>query len=275
MSSPERFKKIIKAVSGVAKNHGIKNSYVVGGYPRAIIMDNVQQDAHDLDFASAWPGEATKLGSLAASHFEVGLPNVYHRTGTIEFEYEGVELEFQGSLGSISDNQPIVSGMQKLGIALTPLTVNIYARDFTINTLILDLNDNNIYDITGYAINDIKNGTIRTPIDSDITCRHNPLIMLRAIRFSLRYNFIIDKGLKSSIRKHKDIIANTYTAERLQIEILKMLQTDFDGTIQLMKEFDMDNLLTNENYDIFKTIEGIDIVNFEGDLDDLIQEKTK
>jgi poly(A) polymerase len=275
MSSPEKFKKIIKRVSQIAKRHGIKNSYIVGGYPRAIIMDNVKEDAHDLDFASAWPGESGKLGALAASEMINDMPNVFHRTGTIQFEHDGVELEFQGSLGSIADNQPITGEMEKYGISVTPLTINIYARDFTINTLILDLNDNQIYDITGFAITDIANGIIRTPLDSDVICQHNPLVMLRAIRFALRYNFKMDRRLKSSIRKYKDIIRKEYTAERLQIEILKMLKTDYDGTINMMKDFDMDDLLSNEDYDIFEVLNGIDITNFEGDLDSLIQENSK
>jgi tRNA nucleotidyltransferase/poly(A) polymerase len=275
MSSTDEFNKVIKMVVGVAKRNGIKNSYIVGGYPRAVIMDKVTEDAHDLDFASAWPGEATKLGALAAAKMYDDLPNVFHRTGTIQFEYNGIELEFQGSLGSIADNQPIIADMEKFGISVTPLTINIYARDFTINTLILDLNDMNIYDITGYAIKDIRNGIIRTPLDSDMMCNHNPLIMLRAIRFALRYNFQMDRRLKSSIRKYKDRIRKEYTAERLQIEILKMLKNEYDGTIHMMKDFEMDDLLSNEDYDIFEVLSGIDITNFEGDLDDLIQEKSQ
>ena len=138
---------------------------------------------------------------------------------------------------------------------------------------IKDLNDNNIYDVTGFAITDIRNGIIRTPLDSDVICQHNPLVMLRAIRFSLRYNFKIDRRLKSSIRKYKDKIKEEFSSERLQIEILKMLKTEYDGTIDMMKDFDMEDLLSNEDYDIFKVLDGVDIMNFEGDLDDLIQEK--
>ena len=272
--SKQKFSRIIQKISLVAERNGINNVYVVGGYPRALIMNNID-DVHDLDIASAWPGEAKKLGSLSASELTEELPETYHRTGTIKFIYNDVELEFQGHHGDLSDNLHIVQEMEKFGISITPLTTNIYSRDFTINTLIQDIYDFNIYDITGMAVSDIKNKVIRAVIDPLISIPKNPLMILRAIRFSLRYGFRIDSYLEEAMNKHRKELNEQLGPERLQIEILKMLKEDYDGTLELMKGFKLEDILINENYDIFEIIKDIDIENFEGDISDLIKERAQ
>ena len=108
MASPQKFRKIIDKISFVANEYGIRNTFVVGGYPRAIIMGSVKDDVNDLDFASAWPGEAVKLGTFSSAELLGEFAEIYHRTGTVKFTYEEVDLEFQGVLGSLSDFQPIM-----------------------------------------------------------------------------------------------------------------------------------------------------------------------
>ena len=49
-----------------------------------------------------------------------------------------------------------------------------------------------ILDLTGYGINDIKNGIIRTTSDPEFIFGEDPLRMMRIIRFSVKYNFKID-----------------------------------------------------------------------------------
>lgn len=275
MATEAKFKRIVNTVSKIAKSYGIKNSYVVGGYPRAIVMGSVKKDTHDLDFASAWPGEATKLGSIAASEMVGILPEIYHRTGTVKFTYQGIDLEFQGILGHLSDLSLIRQQMEKYSISMSPLNINIYSRDFTINTLIQDLASKDIYDITGFGIRDIFNGIIRTPIDSDISVLHSPLIILRAIRFSLRYDFSIDRKLSSAMKKYSDLLVKKITAERLQLEILKMLKEDYDGTMQMISEYNIEDILSNSTYNIYKIIDRVNLDSYESDLSDLIKGEKK
>jgi len=270
MSSVLKFKNIVKEIAQIAKSYGIKNSYVVGGYPRSIIMGTVKNDVNDLDFASAWPGEATKLGAIASSELSKDLPEIYHRTGTIKFSYKDVDLEFQGTLGSVSDIQPISSELEKNGIAVTPLTLNIYSRDFTINTLIQDLNNFEIYDITGMGVADIEHKIIRTPIDPAVILEVNPIVILRAIRFSLRYNFRIINELDEAIIPHRYLLLKEYSPERLQLEILKMMCEDYEGTIYMLQKYEMQDILKNKSYNIFDILDKINIKNFDGDLSDLI-----
>lgn len=269
MSSLTKYKNIVKEIASIARSYGIKNSYVVGGYPRSLIMGSFD-DIHDLDFASAWPGEATKLGTVAASELIGELPEIYHRTGTIKFTFQDVDLEFQGTLGSIADTQPIMEELTNNGIAVSPLTLNIYGRDFTINTLTQDLNDLQIYDITGFGTIDVENGLIRTPINPSVSAKVNPMVMLRAIRFSLRYNFRIVDSLSETIDKYRHTLYKKYSPERLQIEVLKMLQENYEGTLYMFKKYRLEDILKNKQYNIFEILDNIDITQFEGDLKSLI-----
>jgi poly(A) polymerase len=271
MSNLHGLKKIINKISDVAKKHGIHNCYSVGGYTRSLIMDEKRTSVNDIDIASAWPGEATKLGSLAAAEMTNELPEVYHRTGTIKFNYDNVDIEFQGMLGGVYDLQPVMGQLKKYGIEITPINLNIYSRDFTINTLIEDIRTGEMYDITGFGISDIENEIIRTPIDSDVLINYSPITCLRAIRFSLRYNFLIDQQLKSGIDKYSYLLNEKYSPERIQIEILKMLKENYDGTIFYLKEFNLLNLIKNEKYDLYDITSNINIKEYEGDLKNLVQ----
>lgn len=270
MPTEAKLKRIVGTVGKIANSYGMRNSYVVGGYPRAVILGVVKEDTHDLDFASAWPGEATKLGSMAASELTGKLPEIYHRTGTIKFEYEGVDLEFQGVLGSTSELLPVREQLDKYGIVLSPLNLNIYSRDFTINTLIQDIITKEMYDVTGFGTKDIFHGIIRTPIDPDVTIPINPMIILRAIRFALRYDFSIERKLSSAMRRYSDLVFNKYTPERLQIEVLKMLKQDYDGTMQMLQEYDMEGVLSNRSYNIYNILDKVNLETYEGDLSELI-----
>jgi len=72
-------------------------------------------------------------------------------------------------------------------------------RDLTINSLFYNLHTEAVEDWTGYGLQDIKNGIIRTPLDPIMTFKDDPLRVLRAVRFASRLNFEITPELKAAI----------------------------------------------------------------------------
>ena len=121
----------------------------------------------------------------------------------------------------------------------------------------------------------ITNKVIRAVVNPKVSVPKNPLMILRAIRFSLRYDFRIDSDLEEAMRKNRKELRDSLSPERLQIEVLKMLKEDYDGTLQLMRKFKLEDILTNEDYDIFEIIKDINIENFDGDISQLIEERTQ
>ena len=266
---------VIEKLSFISDKNNIENVYIVGGYPRSLIMENVKDDVNDIDVASAWPREAIKLGNLFSSEFINELPDIYNRTGTLKINYKDIDLEFQGVLDNIFDYEKEIQELSKNGISINSLNLNIYSRDFTLNTLIMNLHDYNVYDITGFGVRDIEDKIIRTPIDSDISIKYNTLNILRALRFSVRYNFNIDKKLLKSINEYKKYILKENSIQRVQIEILKMLKENKEDSINIIKEFGMENLIKNNQYNIYNSIRDIDIENYKDDLKNLIGEEFK
>lgn len=66
-----------------------------------------------------------------------------------------------------------------------------FRRDITINSLFYNINTGKIEDFTKSGLNDIRNKIIRTPLDPLKTYLDDPLRVLRAVRFAVRFNFTI------------------------------------------------------------------------------------
>jgi len=70
----------------------------------------------------------------------------------------------------------------------TPLE-DALRRDFTINSMFYNVNDEVIEDYTGQGYIDLQSGLLRTPLEPLTTLLDDPLRALRAVRFASRYAF--------------------------------------------------------------------------------------
>jgi tRNA nucleotidyltransferase/poly(A) polymerase len=71
-------------------------------------------------------------------------------------------------------------------------TEDAYRRDFTINSLFYNLQTNCIEDYTARGIQDLQNRRLITPFPPSITFYDDPLRLLRAIRFTIRFRLTMD-----------------------------------------------------------------------------------
>ena len=95
----------------------------------------------------------------------------------------------------------------------TKLEEDVLRRDFTINGLYMDTNLK-VYDFVN-GVNDLNNKVIKMIGDPLKRIKEDPLRIIRAIRFSLTYNFDIDSELKSAILQSVSLL------ESLNIEKIK------------------------------------------------------
>lgn len=189
--------------------------YVVGGYVRDIFL---QRPSKDIDVVVVGSGiaMAEALGKRLGRGAYV---SVFKNFGTAQVKYKGTEVEFVGARKESyqrDSRKPIVED--------GTLEDDQNRRDFTINAMAVCLNKARFGELVdpfgGMA--DMKEKTIRTPLDPDITFSDDPLRMMRCIRFATQLNFYIDDDTFESLCRNKDRI-EIISRERIADELNKII----------------------------------------------------
>ncbi len=187
-SLPYKVYEYLLASGHIAEQMGI-NVYVVGGIVRDIMLglNNLDVDLVVEENGIAFAKElAKKYQARVASHERFKTATIIFKdkfridVATARREY----YEIPGSL-------PIV---EKSSIKL-----DLYRRDFTINTLAVKLNDDfgQLLDFFG-GLRDIKDKKIR--VLHDLSFIEDPTRILRAVRFAARFGFNIGKQTEKLIK---------------------------------------------------------------------------
>ena len=101
----------------------------------------------------------------------------------------------------------------------TPQT-DAFRRDFTVNGLFYNIKDFSVIDWVG-GMKDIKKKIIRSIGDPAIRFREDPVRMLRAIKFSARLGFTIERGTMRAMKKYHSAIL-TASEPRVCEEIFRL-----------------------------------------------------
>jgi len=108
-------------------------------------------------------------------------------------------------------------------------------RDFTINGMFFDPLKNRVLDFVG-GKKDLKAGVIRAIGNPGARFFEDKLRMLRAVRFSARFNFPIEQRTSSAIKKYAEQILEV-SRERIREELLMIFtQQNPDRGLELLDE---------------------------------------
>ena len=206
--------KIFLQISEVADELQME-CYVVGGYVRDIFL---QRPSKDIDVVVVGSGIA--MAEALANRLGRGAHlSVFKNFGTAQLKYRGTEVEFVGARRESythDSRKPIVED--------GTLEDDQNRRDFTINALAVCLNRARYGELVDPfdGILDMKERTIRTPLDPDITFSDDPLRMMRCIRFATQLNFYIDDETFESLCRNRDRI-EIISKERIAEELNKII----------------------------------------------------
>ena len=210
--------KIFEVISIASQELNIE-SYVIGGFVRDYLLG--REFKKDIDIVAIGSGIelALKVSEMLPKKPKV---QVFKTYGTAMLRFEDTEIEFVGARKEsyhFESRNPVVEN--------GTLEDDQNRRDFTINALAISLNKKNFGDLLDpfNGLVDLKNRTIKTPLDPNITFSDDPLRMLRGIRFANQLKFKIEENSLQSISKNKDRI-NIITGERIVDELNKILSTD-------------------------------------------------
>ena len=200
-------------------------AYIVGGYIRDKILDI---DTLDIDYV---------ITNQNATHIAEKFAN------QINGHYINLDSENQIARVVLQDKITSIDFASCMG---DDIHKDLQRRDFTINALGYDIQTKELIDITN-GLNDIKTGTISLISEQNIL--DDPLRILRAYRFSSKYDFKIDENTQKILKKYPNLMQKSAIAkERILQETLKLFEGENSyKTIQKMED-------TGLLYEIFEPL---------------------
>jgi poly(A) polymerase len=205
---------IFHALSETADHLGLE-CYVVGGYVRDLFLERLSKDI-DVVVVGSGIAMAEAFGAKIGKPAKV---TVFKNFGTAQVKYKGVEVEFVGARKESyqrDSRKPIVED--------GTLQDDQCRRDFTINAMAVCLNSDRFGELVDpfNGMSDLKEKTIRTPLDPDVTFSDDPLRMMRCIRFATQLNFYIDEATFESLSRNWERI-EIISKERIADELNKII----------------------------------------------------
>lgn len=191
---------LLQILADVAKRKGLNTPYIVGGVPRSIVLGKLN-DIIDVDITTGSSDVVT-----LAYYFAHELGKELHVKGKhSSLKYGGISFDFSTNfMYDQVDSMLIAKGVSNP----TDLIRESYSRDFTCNTLLLDMNLKSIIDITGRGRDDIINQVLSCPLDCDASFEHDPKRILRAFHFRARHGFTFSDEVYRSILKNVELLSH-------------------------------------------------------------------
>ena len=130
------------------------------------------------------------------------------------------------------------------------LTEDVLRRDFTVNALCIDKDDNLIDLVNGQE--DLNNHILKTIVDSNQSFSSDALRILRAIRFASHLDFKLSDDICRAIKNNKKLL-NNLSSDRIKRELDKIFGSNkAKEGIDLIKKFELEDILSLTNLDRVK-----------------------
>lgn len=190
-------------------------AYLVGGGVRDLLMG---REPKDFDVGtSAHPNEVKRIfGNCFLIGRRFRLAHVRFGKKVIEtatFRKESM------TVGEIMESAAAGAGPHEDNSFGTPQT-DAFRRDFTVNGLFYNIEDFSVIDYVG-GMKDIKKKIIRAIGDPDIRFREDPVRMMRAVKFSSRLGFKIERNTAAAIKRRHGCIL-TAAVPRVCEEVFRL-----------------------------------------------------
>lgn len=234
---PRKVIKLLKNFGHVADMLGY-NVYLVGGLVRDVLLRR-----ENLDVDIVIEGDGIKFAQEFAEHYDARVRS-HPKFGTavlifsdgFKVDVATARMEYYESPGA----PPIVE--------TSSLKLDLYRRDFTINTLAIKLNKRSYGTLIDYfgAQEDIKEKVLR--VLHNLSFVEDPTRVLRAIRFEQRFGFKIGRLTLALIKNAVKINCfKDLSGRRLFLELKLILkEQDPIKAIERMNEFDLLQLISPE-----------------------------
>jgi poly(A) polymerase len=188
--------------------------YAVGGFVRDALL---KIPTNEIDFVVI--GDAIQFAGMAKTRLSGRALVTYPRFQTAHFTHSNCKLEFASAR-----KESYQRNSRKPDVNRASLQEDLSRRDFTINTIAMDLTLSNFGALVDpfKGLKAIQKKLIQTPLNPESTFSDDPLRMMRAARFSSQLGFRIHTQTQQAMisqRQRLEIVSQ----ERITDEILKIL----------------------------------------------------
>jgi tRNA nucleotidyltransferase (CCA-adding enzyme) len=234
---PRRVIELLKNFGRVADLMGF-NAYLVGGLVRDILLKR-----ENLDVDIVVEGDGIKFAQEFASEHDVRVRS-HKKFGTVVLVFpDGFKVDVATARIEYYDFPAAPPTVE-----MSSLKMDLYRRDFTINTLAVKLNRRDYGTLIDYfgAMKDIREKALR--VLHSLSFVEDPTRVLRAIRFEQRFGFKIGK-LTLALMKNA-VAINCFkglSGRRLFLELkLLLMEPEPIQAIGRMDEFDLLQVISPE-----------------------------
>lgn len=286
-----------KTLGKIAKTNGFK-IYIIGGFVRDLIIYNIYEiynnsEDKSLDIDICVEGDATIFAET--------LKNELHKYNKADVYINNIKIHKQFKTASIfftikeNNNIDIVNNIENIektektektintkinidfasareesyfksgalpSVKFSDLKHDVIRRDFSINTLALDLNPDDFFEIIDYCngVQDILNKKIR--VLHNLSFIDDPTRIFRAVRFEKRLNFKIEKITKNLLSDALSKgVMNNISGKRISNELSLIFKENYPEIyferlekLGVLKSIDEDLKFTSSNKKVFKNI---------------------
>lgn len=211
-------------------------SYVVGGAIRSLLL---KKEPHDWDIAtSALPNQVKET---FADHRTIDT-GIKHGTVTVLVGRTPIEITTYRKDGKYTD------GRRPNSVEFTKdIFEDLKRRDFTMNAIAYNCDSGFVDPYNG--IEDIENKIIRCVGSPSLRFHEDALRIMRAMRFSAQLGFDVETNTSFAMRNSKHLLSNI-SAERIQSELCKILESNHCGNRVLRKYSDVASITIPEIKDM-------------------------
>lgn len=230
-----RIQELLNLISNIAKEKGLSEPFIVGGLPRDKMLSRIEE-VQDIDLTT---GDDSIVPLAKAIHevLEAKYPDVSMKTfpdGHSQITLNGMKLDFSSNFTS-DDAKRIIA---KNNIKASPMITELLSRDFTVNSLLMDLGLSKVKDPTGMGVKDVKDKIIRTPLNPAYTLSNDPKRIIRVIYLATKLGFEVEDEIISFVAKNPHLVQGL-KPRYISDKIGESLDKDPDKTVDLLTRMNL------------------------------------
>ncbi len=195
----------------IAEDCGI-NIYLIGGIVRDLIMNN---PIFDMDIAVE--SDTLEFAEKLTNSIDCEIINLQTELKTVKIRFSNKqEIDFASTREEYYEKSGFLPKAYNFGCLLKN---DVKRRDFTINTLAVKLTGDDKYSLIDYydGLNDIKEKKIKILHDKSFI--DDPSRIIRALKFSKRFDFKIDEKTYNLMQNYLNNINFNMPLERIKNEL--------------------------------------------------------